>query len=351
MPEPDDLRLRDWRPMQQLVVEEHEVPRAAHPAIDAHTHLGRWLSDWVGRDGEWLVPEVEPWLDRMREFNVQAFVNLDGRFGDELERNLDRFDRAHPGVFATFAHPDWTSLNDLPAQVDRAAAAGAAGFKVWKDLGLHVRDERDELLLPDDPRLADLWDALGAAGLPVWWHIADPVSFFDPVDEHNENVELLAARPDWSFAGDAFPAFDRLMAALEAVVSAHPGTRFVAVHGGCYAENLGWVGRMLDEYANLSIDIAARLAQLGRQPRAMRELVLRHPDRVLFGSDEIPHLGSSYPTHFRFLETLDESFPHSAGNPSLGRWMISGLGLPSDVLERVYAGNVRRLLPQLEVGL
>ena len=97
------------------------------------------------------------------------------------------------------------------------------------------------------------------------------------------------------------------------------------MHAGCNAEDLGWVGRMLDTYPNLHIDIAARLSQLGRQPRATRELVLRHPDRVLFGCDEIPHTGASYPTHFRFLETEDEHFPHSADDPPLmGRWAISG---------------------------
>ena len=105
------------------------------------------------------------------------------------------------------------------------------------------------------------------------------------------------------------------------------------MHAGCYAENLGWVGRMLDTYPNLHIDIAARIAQLGRQPRATRELLLRHPDRVLFGTDEIPHTGADYPTHFRFLETADEQFPHSPEDPPLmGRWQISGLDLPEDAL-------------------
>jgi predicted TIM-barrel fold metal-dependent hydrolase len=131
-------------------------------------------------------------------------------------------------------------------------------------------------------------------------------------------------------------------------VSAHPGTTFVAVHAGNYAENLGWVDRMLTTYPNLNIDIAARISQLGRQPRAARELCLRHPDRVLFGTDEVPHTGETYPTHFRFLETADECFAHSDDDPPLfGRWTISALDLPDDVLERVYAGNARRLVPRL----
>jgi predicted TIM-barrel fold metal-dependent hydrolase len=149
---------------------------------------------------------------------------------------------------------------------------------------------------------------------------------------------------------------------MERVVAAHPRTVFVAVHGGCYAENLSWVGRMLDEHPHFHIDIAARLAQLGRQPRAFRDLVVRHPDRVLFGSDLVPPTPSGYTTdvsyrdtyrrHFRFLETADEGFPHDSEDPSpAGRWTISGADLPDDVLAAVYGGNAARLVPRLAGAL
>jgi hypothetical protein len=349
-----DIPLRRYRPRARLVLPEHQVPVARFPVIDAHSHLGRWLSAWAGRPGEWLVDDVDSWLTAMADYNVGGFVNLDGRWGVELRNNLARFDELHPGRIATFCHVDWSLLDQpsapeaLAANLADSAAAGAAGVKVWKDLGLHVRDGAGQLVLPDDERLSPMWDTAGETGLPVWWHVADPVAFFDPVDETNEFLEQLIERPDWSFAGPEFPTFERLIESLEAVVAAHPRTTFVAVHAGCYAEDLGWVGRMLDTYPNLNIDIAARIAQLGRQPRATRDLMLRHPDRVLFGSDEIPHTGESYPTHFRFLETADEHFPHSSEDPSpMGRWAISGLDLPDDVLQLVYSGNAARLVPQL----
>jgi hypothetical protein len=347
------IPLSQYRPRQRLVLPEHLVSAARFPAVDAHTHLGRWLSHWVGREGNWLVDDVDRFLDAMTAYNVHAFINLDGRWGDELRANLERFDARHPSRVATFCHVDWSLLASdgpqaLVANLADSVAAGAAGVKVWKDLGLHVEDGDGALVLPDDERLEPLWSSAGELGIPVWWHIADPVAFFDPVDERNEFLELLDARPDWSFHGGRFPTFDRLMQAMEAVVAAHPRTTFVAVHAGNYAENLGWVDRMLSTYPNLHIDIAARIAQLGRQPRATRELFLRHSDRVLFGTDEVPHTGSSYPTHFRFLETADECFPHSDDDPPLfGRWPISGLHLPDDVLRQVYAGNVRRLVPRL----
>jgi predicted TIM-barrel fold metal-dependent hydrolase len=351
--EPGELRLRDWRPRSKLVAPEHPVDRARFPAVDAHNHLGRWLSGWVGLDPDaWVVADVGALIELMDACNLRAIVNLDGRWGADLEANLDRYDRSHPGRFATFCHVDWTAAVASGDPGPAAAASlrdsvrrGAKGIKVWKDLGLHVRDAAGEPILPDDPRLAPLWDACADEGVPVFIHTADPVAFFDPVDEGNERYEQLLEHPEWSFADPSFPRFDRLMEALEGLVAANPSTTFVAVHTGGYAENLGWVARMLDTYPNLHVDIAGRVAELGRQPRMARDLIVAHPDRVLFGIDEFPPARENYAIYFRFLETWDEHFPHSSEEvPLMGRWAVSGLGLPDDVLRAVYRENALRIV-------
>jgi len=353
--EPGELRLRAWRPESKLVVPAHPVERARFPAVDAHNHLGRWLSEWIGRPGEWTVPDVDDLLALMDACNLRAIVNLDGRWGDELEANLARYDRVHPGRFATFSHVDWkgaVASGDVgaaaAASLRASVAAGAKGIKVWKDLGLHVRDDAGALILPDDPRLAALWTAAGELAVPVFIHTADPVAFFDPIDERNERYEQLHAHPEWSFADPGFPRFAGLIEALEGLVAANPGTTFVGLHVGGYGENLGWVGGMLDAYPNFHVDIAARVAELGRQPRATRSLIQAHPDRVLFGIDEFPPARENYGIYFRFLETADEGFPHSTEEvPLMGRWAISGLDLPDELLRKVYTENALRIVPGL----
>lgn len=351
-----ELRLRDWRPEPKVVLPSHPVERARFPAVDAHNHLGRWLSAWVGDDANaWTVVDVRALLDLMDACNIQAIVNLDGRWADDLAANLERYDHAHPGRFATFCHIDWASAvasgdvgGAAAASLRASVDAGAAGVKVWKDLGLHVRDERGDLILPDDRRLTPVWEAAAETGVPVFIHTADPVAFFDPIDERNERYEQLHAHPEWSFADPSFPRFDRLIDALEATVAKNPSTTFVGVHVGGYAENLGRVGAMLDAYRNFHVDIAARVAELGRQPRAARDLIVSHPDRVLFGIDEFPPDRGNYAIYFRFLETADEHFPHSTEEaPLMGRWAISGLDLPDDVLRKVYADNALRVVPGL----
>jgi predicted TIM-barrel fold metal-dependent hydrolase len=343
-----DLRLRDYAPVPVVRRQGTLVTRPLVPAIDVHNHLGRWLSN----GGQWVTPDASVLCDLMDEVGVASMVNLDGRWGDELAANLERYDARHPTRFVTFCHLDWTAMRHadptgaLIASLRRSRAAGARGLKVWKDLGLTVTDGQGRLVLPDDPRLADVFRAAGELDLPVLIHTADPVAFFAPLDAHNERLEELIANPSWWFGAPGYPAFDRLMEALEAVVAAAPGTTFIGAHVGCAAEDLGFVGRMLTTYPNFHIDIAGRLGELGRQPRATRRLIVEHPDRVLFGSDSFPPSRDAFRTYWRFLETDDECFPYAPGCPvpPQGRWDIAAIGLPPEVLRQLYAGNARRVL-------
>jgi predicted TIM-barrel fold metal-dependent hydrolase len=327
-------------------VPAHRVVAACVPTIDAHAHLGRWLTP----DRGWMAPDVDALIGLMQECNIAAIVNLDGRWGRELEDNLDRYDRAHPGCFYTFCHLDWDLLGQpsgtsaLVESLERSAKSGARGLKVWKDLGLSVR-VNGRRIRTDDPMLAPVWDAAGALGLPVVVHTADPFAFFQPADRFNERLDELRRHPSVSQAREGPGVFHGLLDAFEATLAAHPATTFVGAHVGGFAENLGWVDALLTRYPNVAVDISARAPELGRQPRAAAALIAAHPDRVLFGADLLPIDAEQYRMYFRLLETDDEHFSYSPGGPpGHGRWNISGLGLGRDVLEQVYAGNARRLL-------
>ena len=357
--------LGDWLPRSRLVLPQTDVPLPLVPAIDAHNHLGRWLGlwdDWLGLDPAdlvrgaerpWAVADVGELIATLDEAGIEAIVNLDGLWGDELERNLDRYDRAHPGRFLTFCHVDLRAIERpgfdagvLVESLRRSRDAGARGLKVWKDVGLGIVDESGALVLPDDERLAPVYAAAGELDLPVLIHTADPVAFFDPVDGRNERLEELLEKPDWAYFGRGFPSFDRLMASLEGLIAAHPGTTFIVPHVGCFPEDLSWVDRMLTSYPNMVIDVSQRMAELGRQPRAAARLIVKHAERVLFGTDSFPPPAALYRRWYRFLESDDEYFAYSPndGAPPQGRWAISALQLPADVLTAVYRTNAQRVL-------
>jgi predicted TIM-barrel fold metal-dependent hydrolase len=350
------LDLEDFRPRQQLRVAAHRVPRPRIPAIDAHNHLGAPFGDpWPGRS----AAELAAVLDAA---GVAALVDLDGGWGGRLQREIDRWQAALPGRVAVFAGLDYDGWGEDPAfgetearRLREGVAAGARGLKVWKLLGLRARDPRGRLVPVDDSRLDPLWAAAGELAVPVTIHVADPIAFFEPLDERNERREELHEHPDWHFwptrprgapDADGFPPFDELIDGLEAVVVRHPRTTFIGAHVGCAAEDLGRVSAILGRCPNFHVDIAARIAELGRQPYTARAFMLAWPDRVLFGTDMAPD-PAWWAVYYRFLETADESFPYDADEeaaPSQGRWRIHGLGLPDDVLQLVYHDNAARLI-------
>jgi predicted TIM-barrel fold metal-dependent hydrolase len=234
--------------------------------------------------------------------------------------------------------PDWAAER-LRVQ----KARGAEGLKIWKGLGLSVKDEQGKLVDVDDPRLVPIWETAAELGLPVLIHIADPVAFFDPLDEHNERWEELQANPDWVFTSPPYPAFSHIIEGLANLVKRHPLTTFIGAHVGCYAENLAWVSNLFDRCPNFMVDISARIAELGRQPYSARNFMIQHADRILFGSDMGPD-PDEYRIIYRFLETTDEYFSYSpSGIGEQGRWNIYGLSLPDSVLEKIYYQNAYKL--------
>ncbi len=344
-----DLLLRDFRPRPEAVVQCTAIDRPRFEVVDAHNHLGE-LMPGLSFSGSWPRRPISQLLDVMDEAGVRAVIDLDGQWGDKLKREIDRYQMPHPDRFAVFAGLDYSQFSQagfgekLYRNLREAAAAGARGLKVWKPLGLSVRDPAGNLIAPDDARLADLWEAAGELKLPVLIHIADPVAFFRPLDATNERWEEMHAHPEWCFNTPGFPSFEQLIDQFAGLVCRHPHTQFIGAHVGCYAENLAWVSGLLDRCPNFHIDISARLGELGRAPYSARALFERHAGRILFGVDSPPNV-RVYRLYYRFLETQDENFAYWIGDrPPQGRWMIHGLGLPDEVLRKVYSENARRLI-------
>jgi predicted TIM-barrel fold metal-dependent hydrolase len=340
------MQLEDFMPKAALVAKHTLIERPRFPVIDAHNHLSNEFG------GGWEQCPPAELLDQLDAAGVRQYFDLDGGWGEPvLEQHLDRFKAAAPERFRMFGGVDWSAW---PAQGDRfgewaaarlraQARRGAEGLKVWKPFGLSVRDQHGALVQVDDARLDPLWQTAAELKLPVMIHVADPVAFFDPVDNTNERWEELQGHPDWQFLSPPYPPFLSIIEAFARLVQRHPQTTFIGAHVGCYAENLGWVSDLLSRCPNLYVDISARIGELGRQPYTARRFFLQHAERILFGLDLGPHL-EAYRIQYRFLETDDEYFNYSPGEvPVQGRWYICGLYLPDDVLEKVYYRNAERI--------
>ena len=354
------LALPDFEPKSMLQVPETQVERAKYPVVDVHTHL----TFRARREGEGMRTLATPaeLLAVMDRRNVRTMVNLTGGTGSGLQEAVKTLQAAHPGRFVVFTEPSWNRASEpgyatwQADELGRAKAAGALGLKVLKTLGLYLREQgtTGPLVKIDDPRFDPMWEACGALGLPVAIHVSDPEAFFLPIDRYNERYEELHAHPDWSFHGKDFPSNAELIAARDRVLARHPKTTFIGLHVGHGAENLAAVSAALDRFPNFSVEIGARIGELGRQPRASRRFFDRYQDRILFGTDAVPNgvetpqqiFGDElYRIYYRFLETEDEYFDYAPAKvPPQGRWRIYGIGLPDQILRKVYHGNADRLL-------
>jgi predicted TIM-barrel fold metal-dependent hydrolase len=340
-----ELKLRDWQPRSMLITKETDVAKPAFPVIDVHNHLGGGKAA--------LTPErVQRYLAEMDAAGVRAAVNLDGGWGDRLTETLTALDNAHPGRFLTYALIDFSGV-DEPGWSDRESSrlrasfeAGAKGLKFHKTLGLGVRYKDGRFMPIDDPKLDPIWEVCAAYKRPVEIHTGDPGAFFTPLDQFTERWHELNEHPEWLFHGKDFPKRSELHAQRIRVIARHPNTTFICAHMANDGEDLAEVGRWLDTYPNMYVDIDARISELGRQPYSARRFFLKYQDRIMFGTDTAPNR-EAYRIYYRFLETDDEYFDPAGGHHRQGFWMIYGVFLPRDVLEKVYFKNAERLLAGL----
>jgi predicted TIM-barrel fold metal-dependent hydrolase len=332
-----ELPISDFQPRPMLKTAVHELLKPRFPAIDCHNHLDS------------LDPaEV---LAIMDECGIDHIVNITMKVGEEAFRMLRKFGDASPGRFSTIGWMDWAGLDEpgfIQRSVDyleRLVERGAVGFKIWKDLGLTLREAGGELVRVDDERLDPLYDKARELEIPVMFHTADPAAFFEPLERFNERYEELAAHPDWSFYGAQYSKRE-LLEQRNCVFARHPQTHFIGAHVGESPEDLGFVAAMLERYPNVTVDMSSRIPELGRQPYSAREFFLKFSDRILFGTDLLPDV-AMYRLHYRFFETADEYFDYPSHASRQGRWMVYGIFLPDDVLREVYRENILRVMPRI----
>jgi predicted TIM-barrel fold metal-dependent hydrolase len=319
--------------------------------VDAHVHFSPDKAD--------LAAEVMEANHLSRMVNVGALEAL----GIPFEEGMRAFRKALGDRMVYFPTPDFSDTSPgfgerMTEDLERKVEAGAHGLKIFKELGLRHKDADDNLIPVDDPRLDPLWAKAGELGVPVLIHTADPVAFFQPLDENNERREELQAHPDWYFGGPEFPDHDTLLAQRNRVIERHPDTTFIGAHLGNYPENLAYVDACLDRYPNFYVDTAARIGEIGRHSaEEARAFFIKHQDRVIFGTDlvigwdvfydrageDMTELNRFYEAHWRFFETEEQQIEYPEF-PVQGQWKVDAINLPDEVLEKLYVRNAQRLI-------
>ncbi len=342
------LGFEEYDPVSTLKVEEHKVTRAKFPFIDVHNHQYRMDSQNLGE----LISEMD-------KLNMGIMINLSGRgFSQQWEDGTATITGAianvrknYPKRFMVFTNPELKGIGSpgwgqrAAKQIEDDVKAGAVGMKVYKSLGFSgIKDTDGKRVAVSDPRLDPVWAKCGELGIPVIIHTADPKSFWDPLDRYNERwLELKTHAGRKRTDTDPVP-FDSLIREQHAVFARHPKTTFINAHMGWYPNDLRKLDSLMTKFPNMYVEIGAVIAELGRQPRASKKFFTKWQDRILFGKDSwVP---SEYATYFRVLETEDEYFPYHKKYHAF--WRMYGMGLPDDILKKVYYKNALRIIPGID---
>ena len=333
----------DYRPRSTLVVPANMKRAAKYPAIDFHGHPQGRINTSDG------LTALGASLDSL---NVRLMVAANNMTGEQLQQTVSAV-RAHPqmkdrvriltGVdFRGVGTAGWAQK--AVAQLEADVAAGAVGIgEIGKGFGLSTRKADGSRLKLDDPELDPVWQAAARLRLPVFIHTGDPPQFFQPLDFTNERWLEMALFGDRRYPADRYPTFEQLITERDNLFRKHPRTTFVTAHLGWQANDLARLGKLLTEMPNVYTEVGAVLYDIGRQPRVAHDFFVKFQDRILFGKDSFQP--EEYPYYWRVFETNDDYFDYYRDYHAF--WKLYGIGLPDNVLKKVYYQNALRITPGL----
>ena len=348
------MDIEEYSPKSSLVVEENPKSSAKFPFVDVHSH-------------QWKMPVMDftDLLAEMDSLNMGYMINLSGSGFATFAGNQDLMDLSltesienikKQGVtnrFGVFVNVDFNKIDDSDFGTNNveiikdAVKQGVIGLKVYKNLGLNLKDNSGNRVKVDDQRLNPIWQICGELNIPVLIHSGEPSPFFDPIDKHNERWLHARQKPQSFRNSEEYPSFDVVMQEQYNMFKNNPNTTFINAHLGWYGNDLDKMSAQLDELSNVYTEIGAVIAELGRQPIRARRFFVEHQDRVLFGKDT--YKKSEFDVYFRILETSDEYFDYYRKRHA--HWKMYGLNLPDSILKKLYYKNARKLFPNIPLEL
>jgi predicted TIM-barrel fold metal-dependent hydrolase len=318
--------------------------------IDSHSHV---------------FEDLPALNDLLRRINVRTINVCNNGTDEHLETmHTIAFDlyRKYPTLFpfeSTFdlrhrEDPDYSQ--QVIAFLDRTFQQGAVGVKIWKEVGIDIKDRNGKFILPDDPRFDPIYAHLAKRGKPLHAHLAEPIDAWRPLDPNSPHYSYYSSNPEWHLYGKPeYPSHAAIIAARDNIMKKHPTLVVLGAHLGSLEHDLDGIAERLDRYPNFYIEVAARTRNLTRHPsEKVRALFLKYPDRILYGVDANwkPFLRPERASpaqregHIKMLELRYKAdFDYYAGQGEItysGR-KTQALNLPRSVLEKFYHQNAERL--------
>jgi predicted TIM-barrel fold metal-dependent hydrolase len=321
---------------------------AALDPVDTHTHVAK---------GD---PAFYAMLERLH-MHVLDILLVDDHdaYRKAMEPQLDDAVRVvqnshgHAALCTSF-DPFQFSQTDFPASairgIDRDFAAGAKAVKLWKNVGMELKDRDGRYVLPDDPALQPIYKEIQRNNRTLIAHVAEPDEAWEPPNLNGLDYSYYKDNPTWyMYRKPEAPKKKQLLQARDHVLAQNPKLRVVGAHLGSMEDDLDGLAKRLDEYPNFAVDTAARVVHWVVQPSPkVRAFILKYQDRILYGTDleflkdespdeAVKEWEEQYANDWCYFATSDV-FEYSGHK-------VQGLALPPSVLRKLYRTNALRWIP------
>lgn len=317
--------------------------------IDTHTH--------IHRDAPALFTALQKERWRCLTICVSRAIGSESSDLEELIRGSIEVHRATKGRIAWATAFDARGFEKREfasraiAGIRQSFAQGAIAVKIWKNVGMGIRSTSGQYLLPDNAALTPIFDAIEKSDKTLIAHLAEPDGAWLPLNSSNPEIAYYSHHPEWHMYGRrGMPTKEAILAARDRVLERHPKLRVVGCHLGSDEEHWDRLAGRLDKYPNFAVDVAARVRYFvhGDHEHA-RQFLMKYQDRVLYGTDyTLPpgnDDGSRAAKNIREMHDRDWNFFASKDMLTYGTDEVRGLGLPEQVLHKIFRDNALRWLP------
>jgi predicted TIM-barrel fold metal-dependent hydrolase len=322
---------------------------AIHP-IDVHVHVFK------------TDPAFQKMLERLdlKLLNILVTDDTNPKRKD-LQRQIDdaqalvQSSHGHIALCTTFDPYKFDSASfsaDTSKQLDRDFAQGALAVKVWKNVGMEIKDGNGQFVMADDPKFQPIYEDIAAHGKTLMTHQAEPDVAWGPPDAADPSWSYYQENPQWYVANrPGFPSKQKILDARDHVLAQNPKLRMVGVHLGSMERSLDNIASHLDKYPNFAIDTAARMEYLMLMPpEKVSAFLIKYQDRVLYGTDLDLHADTDLQdalTEWQSRYARDWKFLATGQTLTVEGKQVRGLNLPQPVLQKIFRSNAIRWIPGL----
>lgn len=279
--------------------------------------------------------------------------NWDGEVSIDEQLKISTFiHEAYPETFAflgtfsvdSFSSPGFEESTRM--RIRECLDAGAAGIKIWKNIGMVLQDPDGGFVMIDDPAFEGIIHYLEANRIPVMGHLGEPRDCWLPVEEMIDPSDVVYYRNHpqyYMYLHPEVPSYEEQIRARDHLLEMHPDLVFTGAHFGSLEWSIDELAKRLDLYPNFNVDISSRIYHLQYQSdtdrEKVRDFMIKYQDRIMYGTDmEVYDFYDADVSviESNLLRTWKSHWIYLATDSLI---QVKGLQLPKEVIDKIYYKN------------